>query len=246
MQRESQRSFNSQSASNNRMSTRTLMTPSEMMQSPEKAMPMFPPMPAPLGNKGFPGFPNGGSPNSFSSFSSHSSWSSSSSKGNDMPMMPMMPMMTKGNDLPMMPMQPLPMQPMPMQPMPMQPMPMPSRPAPMLPLPPPQGNMKGNIPAWTGPIPEDATVTQTPGSQFPTYTWKATQPGGYTTTHWYSGPLGPDRVPPNFDSPSIPHLPSIPVTFKFRIFDSQMNKIEMFLSTGPCSCPDPRLDRTDP
>ena len=102
---------------------------------------------------------------------------------------------------------------MPMQPMPMQPMPMPSRPAPMLPLPPPQGNMKGNIPAWTGPIPEDATVTQTPGSQFPTYTWKATQPGGYTTTHWYSGPLGPDRVPPNFDSPSIPHLPSIPVTF---------------------------------
>ena len=56
----------------------------------------------------------------------------------------------------------------------------------------------------SSPIPADAVITQEPGSSYRTYTWKVTQPDGYTTTHWYTGPLGPDRIPPKFDVPSIP------------------------------------------
>ena len=70
-------------------------------------------------------------------------------------------------------------------------------------------NTKSAASSWTGPIPRDAIVTQTPGSSYRTYTWKVTQPNGYTTTHWYSGPLGPDRIPPKFDD-SL----SLPVSFE--------------------------------
>ena len=57
-----------------------------------------------------------------------------------------------------------------------------------------------SIPSWTGPIPADATVTQAAGSDQKTYTWKVTDANGYTTTHWYSGPLGPDGAPARFPS----------------------------------------------
>jgi hypothetical protein len=60
------------------------------------------------------------------------------------------------------------------------------------------------IPSWTGPIPADATVTQTAGSSYKTYTWKVTDANGYTTTHWYSGPLGPDGGPAQFRNPLEP------------------------------------------
>ena len=73
----------------------------------------------------------------------------------------------------------------------------------------PQGNNKGTTPAaWTGPIPRDATVTQTPGSAHKTYTWKVTDASGYTTTHWYSGPLGPDRIPARIQVPQELNLPA--------------------------------------
>lgn len=58
--------------------------------------------------------------------------------------------------------------------------------------------------SWTGPIPADATVTQNPGTSYRTYTWKVTDASGYTTTHWYTGPLGPDRKPLNVQMPQVP------------------------------------------
>ncbi|XP_057377271.1 uncharacterized protein LOC130698608 [Daphnia carinata] len=63
------------------------------------------------------------------------------------------------------------------------------------------GPGKGPV-AWTGPIPRDATVTQTAGSSQKTYTWKVTDANGYTTTHTYTGPLGPDRTPVRIQMPS--------------------------------------------
>lgn len=74
----------------------------------------------------------------------------------------------------------------------------------------PTGNNKGpGAPAaWTGPIPRDAVVTQTAGSSHKTYTWKVTDASGYTTTHWYSGPLGPDRIPIRVQVPQELNLPT--------------------------------------
>ncbi len=62
--------------------------------------------------------------------------------------------------------------------------------------------------SWTGPIPTDATVTQNPGTSYRTYTWKVTDASGYTTTHWYTGPLGPDRTPLNVQTPQMPSMPA--------------------------------------
>ena len=64
-------------------------------------------------------------------------------------------------------------------------------------------SLRQNLPSWTGPIPDDATVTQKAGSPYKTYTWKATDANGYTTTHWYSGPLAPDGSPAQFRIPSF-------------------------------------------
>lgn len=86
----------------------------------------------------------------------------------------------------------------------------------------PAGNQKGpsfpslpRTPSWTGPIPIDAEVTQQPGSSYKTYTWKVTDASGYTTTHWYSGPLGPDRVPTTIQ-PSFNINPELPEGFGRR------------------------------
>ncbi|XP_057377267.1 centrosomal protein of 164 kDa-like [Daphnia carinata] len=74
------------------------------------------------------------------------------------------------------------------------------------------GGGRRPVSSWTGPIPRDATVTQTAGSTQKTYTWKVTDANGYTTTHWYSGPLGPDRVPIQlgFDSDITTNIPQQP------------------------------------
>ncbi|KAI9561505.1 hypothetical protein GHT06_012463 [Daphnia sinensis] len=74
------------------------------------------------------------------------------------------------------------------------------------------GGGRRPVSSWTGPIPRDATVTQTAGSNQKTYTWKVTDANGYTTTHWYSGPLGPDRVPIQlgFDSDLTASIPQQP------------------------------------
>ena len=76
-------------------------------------------------------------------------------------------------------------------------------------LPPPSESLTAKGATWTGAIPLDATVTDVAGSSYKRYEWKVTQPNGYTTTHWYSGPLGPDRIPPKFDD-SL----SLPVSFE--------------------------------
>ena len=74
----------------------------------------------------------------------------------------------------------------------------------------------GRLPSWTGPIPRDATITQTPGSSYKTYTWKVTDVNGYTTTHWYSGPLGPDGGPAKVIQALL--LLFLFFSFKFSLF----------------------------
>ena len=64
--------------------------------------------------------------------------------------------------------------------------------------------------SWSGPIPSDASVTQETGSSYKTYTWKVTDASGYTTTHWYTGPLGADRIPPSAECHSSADIAAIP------------------------------------